>query len=54
MGPEWCIYASVHHTTIGSDTEVLLVRYQAIIWTNDGLLSNGRLETNFSEIWMKM
>ena len=45
---EWCIYASVNQTTIGSDTGVLLLRYQAIIYTNDGLLSNGPLETNFS------
>ena len=31
-----------------------LVRHQAIIWTNTGILLIGPLRTNFSEIWIKI
>ena len=37
-------------TIIGSDNDLSPGRYQAIIWTNAGLLSIGTLRTNFSEI----
>ena len=40
-----------HYTDIiSSDNCLLPGRHQAIIWTNDGLLSIGPLATNFSEI----
>ena len=37
-------------TIIGSDNGLSLRRHQAIIWTNAGVLLNGPLGTNFSEI----
>ena len=37
-------------TIIGSDTGLSPGRRQAIIWTNDGILLIGHLQTNFSEI----
>ena len=37
-------------TIIGSDNGLSPGRRQAIIWTNDGILSIGPLEGNFSEI----
>ena len=37
-------------TIIGSDNGLSPGRRQAIIWTNDGILSIGPLGTNFSEI----
>ena len=37
-------------TIIGSDNGLAPGRCQAIIWTNDGMLSIGPLGTNFSEI----
>ena len=36
-------------TVIGSDKSLSPERRQAIIWTNDGILSIGPLGTNFSE-----
>ena len=44
------IYASVNVVSIGSDNGLSLIRHQAIIQTNAGLLSIRPLETNFSEI----
>ena len=41
-------------TIIGSDNGLSPDRRQAIIWTNDGLLLNGPLETNFSEILIEI
>ena len=41
-------------TSIGSDTGQLPGRCQAIIWTNVGILFIGPLETNFSEIIIKI
>ena len=35
-------------TIIGSDNDLSPDRRQAIIWTNDGILLIGPLETNFS------
>ena len=37
-------------TIIGSDNGLSRGRRQAIIWTNDGMLLIGPLQTNFSEI----
>ena len=51
---ERCIYASPNEAIIGLDTDLLPGRCQAIIWTNDGLLSIGRLQTYFSEILIKI
>ena len=39
---------------IGSDSGLLAGRHQAIIWTNAGILSIEPLETNFSEIFIKI
>ena len=39
---------------MGSDNGLSPGRRQAIIWTNDGLLLIGPLETNFSEILIKI
>ena len=41
-------------TIIGSDDGLLPGRYQAISWTNAGILWIGPLWTNFSEIPIKM
>ena len=41
-------------TIIGSDNGLSPDRRQAIIWTNAGILLIGCLETNFSEIWIKI
>ena len=41
-------------TIIGSDNGLSPDRRQAIIWTNDGLLSIGPLGTNFSEILIEI
>ena len=46
---EWCIYASVNYTIIGSDNGSSPGRRRAIIWTNDGLLLTGPLGANFSD-----
>ena len=40
--------------TIGQDNGLLPGRRQAIIWTNAGILLNGTLKTNFSEILIKI
>ena len=40
--------------SIGSDNGLSPIRRQAIIWTNDGLLSIGPLGANFSEILIKI
>ena len=39
---------------IGSDNGLPPAQRQAIIWTNDGILLNGPLRTNFSEIWIRI
>ena len=41
-------------TIIGSDNGLSPGRRQAIIWTNAGILLIGPLETNFSEILIKI
>ena len=41
-------------TILGSDNGLLLGRRQTIIWTNDGILSTGPLETNFSKILIEI
>ena len=48
------IYASVNRVNIGSDNGLSLIRRQAIVETNPGLLSIGLLGTNFSEIVIKI
>ena len=54
MSP-WCrIYASANRVIIGSDNGFLPVMHRAIIKINDGLLLNGPLATNFSEISIKI
>ena len=47
---EWCIYASVDETIIGSDKGLSPGRHQAIIWTNAGIFLIWTLRTNFSQI----
>ena len=39
---------------IGPDIGLSPSRRQAITWTNYGLLSNGRLGTNFSEMFIQV
>ena len=41
-------------TIIGSDNDLLPGRYQAIIWTNAGILLNGPLASTFCEILCKI
>ena len=41
-------------TIIGSDTGLSLDRRQAIIWPNAGILFNGPLGTNFSDIFIQI
>ena len=48
------MYASVNHTTIGSDNGLSPERHQAIIWTSAGILLIGPLGTNFSEILIEI
>ena len=47
---EWRIYASLNWVIIGSDNGLSIVRRQAIIWTNAGILLIGPLGTKFTEI----
>ena len=47
-------YASATYTNIGSDNGLSPVRRQAIIWNNVGILSIGRLGTNFGEILIEI
>ena len=52
--PQCRFYASVNWVSIGSDNGLSPGRRQAIAWTNAGLLLNGPLGINFSEIWIKI
>ena len=52
-GRETHLYV-VKLTLIGSDNGLSPGRRQAIIWTNAGILSNGPLGTNFSEILIEI
>ena len=49
----WRIYASVAYDISGLDG-LSPVRWQAITWTNAGLLIIGPLVTNFNEIWIEI
>ena len=49
-----CIYAPVNKTIIRSDTGLLPVWNQAIIWASASKLSIGPLGTTFSEIQIKI
>ena len=40
----------MNYAVVGSDIDLLPVRRQAIIWTNNDLLLNSPLRTNYSEI----
>ena len=51
---EWPVYASPTYAIIGSDNGLSLDRRQAIIWTNAVLLSIELLETNFSQVVLKI
>ena len=48
------IYVSVNQISIGSDNGLWPIRWQAIIYTSAGLLSNGPSGTNLSEIWIRI
>ena len=53
--PPWCrIYTSMERVSTVSDNGLSPIRRQAIILTNDGLLSIGPLGTNFSENIIKI
>ena len=45
---------SENNVSIGSDNDLLPIRRQAVIKTNDGLLSMAPLGRNYGEILMKM
>ena len=45
---------SVNEAIIGLNNGLLPVQPQAIIWTNAGLLLNGPLEMNFTEIFIEI
>ena len=45
---------AVNKPTIDSDNGLSSDWHQAIIWTNDDLLLSKSLQTNFSEIWLKI
>ena len=51
---DWCIYASVKHSILGSDNGLLPGRHQAIIWTNSGILLIRTLGINFIEILIEI
>ena len=44
--------AYMHQRIWSALVQIMPIRHQAITWTKPGLLSIGRLRTNFSEIWM--
>ena len=46
----WGVYTSVNYTIIGSDNGLSPIRWQPIIWTNDGLLSTTPYGIYFNEI----
>ena len=48
------LYASMNWVISGSNNDWLPICCQAITWTNDELLSNWPLGTNFSVIWIKI
>ena len=50
----WRIYAAVKCVIFGLDYSLLPIWCQAIIWSNNGSLSNESLGTNFSETRIKM
>ena len=54
LSPQHRIYASLNCVSVGSGNGLPPLRYQAITWTNAGLLSNGPLGTNFSEIQIEI
>ena len=45
---------AVNWVSIDSNNGLSPVQHHAITWTNTGLLSIGPLESNFSEIWIKI
>ena len=51
---EWRIYLSVNYAIIGSDNSLSSDRYQAIVWTNVGILIIGTMGTNFNEIVIRI
>ena len=55
---EWrmhvCMRQYTMHAIIGFDNGLGPIWRQAIIWTNDNLLSIGSLGMTFAEIWIKM
>ena len=48
------IYAPLNWAVLGSGNGLSPARRQAIIWTNDDILSIGFPVTNFSETWIKI
>ena len=48
------MYAALNRVSIASGNGLLSVLRQTIAWTSAGLLSNGPLGTNFSQIQIKL
>ena len=46
--------SSVNQNISGSDDGLVLNQHKASIWSNDGLLSTGLLQTNFNGILIKI
>ena len=51
---EWRLFPSINYAIVGSDNDMSPVSYQAIIWTDDGILLIKSLERNGSQLWFKM
>ena len=51
---EWRLFPSINYAIVGSDNDMSPVSYQAIIWTDDGILLIKSLERNCSQLWFKM
>ena len=54
LSPEWCIYASIKWTSIGSGNGLVPNGAQAITWTNVDVLPIGPIGTHCSEIWIEI
>ena len=51
---DWYIYTSKNFVIIGSDNGLSPLWWQAIMWTNDDMLSIEPFGKNFNEIWIKI
>ena len=47
---EWRLFTSINYAIIGSDNDMSPVSYQAIVWTDNGILLIESLEWNCSQL----